>query len=244
MFETKIIKRFMSLNDKVKKKLFGLRDFEGAYIISKLLGNKKKILNIGCLWGREYFFLSSVGKEVTNIDLGAQDVPSLVVGDISKKTSFKDGEFDGVVMGEILEHLFEDVAALKEIRRILKNDGYLVVTVPFYDDQPEYHVRMHSANTIRRLLEYSGFKPISTIMRGGLISLSKIFAIPSLFLGLFSEPLRLRYLQIFSEWDFRLGRKNCFLFKASKSYGCYILAKKSKNIDFVQINRKEFTGKK
>jgi hypothetical protein len=81
-------------------------------------------------------------------------------------------------------------------------------------------------------------------MRGGLISLSKIFAIPSLFLGLFSEPLRLRYLQIFSEWDFRLGRKNCFLFKASKSYGCYILAKKSKNIDFVQINRKEFTGKK
>lgn len=235
------LKKIEEIPANVKKKLFGLRDFEGAYIISKLIKDKKKILNIGCLWGRDYYFLSSgLNKNVVNLDLGKQEVPNLVIGDITKKTLFKDNEFDAVIMGDIIEHIFEDFGALAEIRRILKSDGILVLSIPYFDDKPDYHVRMHSEKTMRRLLESSGFKVTETLTRGGLISLSKILAAPSLILSKLSEKYRIKYLSAIAEADYYLGRKKFYLLRFSKSYGGYFLAKKSVKKDFIKINRKSF----
>lgn len=234
------LNKIRKLEPVTRKKLLGLRDFEGSYIIARLVNDKSKILNVGCLWGRDYFFLDSLGKEIVNLDLGKQNVPNLVVGDITKKTFFKNKEFDAIIMGDIIEHILEDVEALKEIRRILKDDGKLIITIPYYDDFPEYHVRMHSERTMRRLLQHSGFKINKIITRGGLISLSKIFAIPSLILSFFSLEKRINYLKMISEIDYKLGQKRMSLFKFSKSYGGYFMASKDKKRDFVEINRKEF----
>lgn len=233
-----------ALDPEIKKRLLGLRDFEGAYIIARLLGDKKKILNIGCLWGRDHFFLNSLGKEVKNFDLGEQNVPNLVVGDITKKTKFKNNEFDAVIMGDVIEHILEDVEALREVRRILKGDGKLIITIPYYDDFPEYHVRMHSEKTMKRLLQHSGFKINKIITRGGLISLSKIVVIPSLILSKINSSKRISYLKKISEIDYSFGKKRRGIFKFSKSYGGYFLATKDKKIDFVDINRKEFIPSK
>jgi hypothetical protein len=145
-------------------------------------------------------------------------------------------------MGEILEHVFEDVRALKEVRRILNDQGVLIVTVPYFDDKENYHVRIHSRRTIKRLIENCGFKVIKEITRGCLISFSKIFAIPSILLSLFSEKLRIKYLFWFSNLDFILGGFNLHFFKFSDSYGGYFLAVKDKNKDFVSINREVFTS--
>jgi len=238
----KNIANLKKLNKKVKKILFGFRDFEGAYIINNLVGDKKKILVVGCTWGRDYHFMTSMGRDVTNLDLGKQDVPNVVVGDISKRTPFKDNEFDAVIMGEIIEHVFEDTTALREVRRILKDDGRLILTIAYFDDKPDYHVRIHSRRTIIRLFENCGFKPIREISRGGLISFSKIFALPSLFLSLFNESLRIKYLMFISNLDIRLGNLNHNVFRFAKSYGGYFLVVKDKNKDFVGINRNTFTG--
>jgi SAM-dependent methyltransferase len=43
---------------------------------------------------------------------------------------YPDEQFDRVVLGEILEHLFDPYAALVEARRVLRSDGSLVVTTP------------------------------------------------------------------------------------------------------------------
>jgi len=233
-----------NMEEEYKKKLLGLRDFEGAYIISKLVGEKEKILNIGCLWGRDYYFLSSLGKKVTNLDLGEQGVPNLVIGDITKRTKFKDNEFDAIIMGDIIEHILDDVKALKEVRRILKEDGKLIVTIPYYSDIPEWHVRIHTEKTMRRLLEHLGFKVEKVITRGGLISLSKIFAIPSLILSKISLEKRINYLKKFSEWDYILGQRKIKLFRFSNSYGGYFLAHKGEKRDFVEVNKTEFIPEK
>ncbi len=235
------IEKIDKLEREVKKKLLGLRDFEGAYIISRLVGNKKKILIVGCLWGRDYHFLNALGKEIVNLDLGKQNVPNLVIGDITKKQIFKNETFDAVIMGEIIEHIFEDLEALKEVRRILKRDGKLIITIPYYDDHAEYHVRMHTQKTMKRLLEHSGFRIERVITRGGLlISLSKIFAIPSLILSKISLKLRINYLKKISEMDYKLGQKNRWFFKLSKSYGGYFIASKGNKKNFVEVNRKAF----
>ena len=50
----------------------------------------------------------------------------------SQNMPFQDGEFDVVIMSEVLEHLTDEIlyATLVEVRRVLKSDGYFIGTVP------------------------------------------------------------------------------------------------------------------
>ncbi|MBN1681087.1 MAG: class I SAM-dependent methyltransferase [Anaerolineae bacterium] len=43
---------------------------------------------------------------------------------------FPDDFFDGVILSEILEHIDDDVAGLREVRRVLKPGGVVAITVP------------------------------------------------------------------------------------------------------------------
>lgn len=43
---------------------------------------------------------------------------------------FPDDWFDGVILSEILEHIDDDVAGLREVRRVLKPGGVVAITVP------------------------------------------------------------------------------------------------------------------
>ncbi len=43
---------------------------------------------------------------------------------------FPDDSFDGVILSEILEHIDDDVAGLREVRRVLKPGGVVAITVP------------------------------------------------------------------------------------------------------------------
>ena len=43
---------------------------------------------------------------------------------------FPDDYFDGVILSEILEHIEDDVAGLREVRRVLKPGGVVAITVP------------------------------------------------------------------------------------------------------------------
>src|SRR5208282_5857715 len=126
--------------------------------------------------GRDYFYLTMHGKKVVSLDIAIQPViPNLINADAAL-LPFKEGSFDAVVCMEVLEHLFHDFMALQEIRRVLRDDGVLVLSVPFYHDTGEYHVRVHTPKTIRRLLEGSGFGIVEFVERGGgLASLESSF---------------------------------------------------------------------
>ena len=134
------------------------------------LDRKKRILVVGDAGGRDWEYLRRIGKDVYVLDIAPQkNIPNLYVQSIEKRTPFEDGFFDGVVMNEVLEHLFQDVTALEEVHRILSDDGVLVITVPYMSnvqDLPEYHVRVHSPKTIRRLLERCGFEVEDHFCRG------------------------------------------------------------------------------
>jgi ubiquinone/menaquinone biosynthesis C-methylase UbiE len=56
----------------------------------------------------------------------------LVQGDIYK-LPYHDGEFDKIILSEVLEHLPDDVKALSEVKRVLKPGGILFITVPNSD---------------------------------------------------------------------------------------------------------------
>src|SRR3954452_14039551 len=76
------------------------------------------------------------GYRVTGIDYAFEaalyatrnGTPS-VVGDMTRMP-FRDGAFDGVTTGETLEHLDDDLAAAREIGRVVRSGGRIIATVP------------------------------------------------------------------------------------------------------------------
>lgn len=71
--------------------------------------------------------------------------------------------FDVIGMFDVLEHLQEDVAALKQVGEILRMHGQLVLTVPAHqwlwsqDDAVAAHKRRYSLREIRTKLTEAGF---------------------------------------------------------------------------------------
>ena len=145
-----------------------IREHEAACLIAELIGEARVILNVGPSWGRDFYALTERGKQVVNMDLAPQrHLPAVVQGDASRGFPFPAHFFDAVVMSEVLEHLIEDWIALEEARRVLRDNGRLIVTVLFYNDQPPYYVRIHSPRTIFHLIAASGFSAKRVIYRGG-----------------------------------------------------------------------------
>lgn len=92
-----------------------------------------KILDVGC----GDMFLSTVcpDYEWVGIDLDATKHPKAMKQDISSVPyKFKAGEFDVTICSEVLEHVFEPHKILRELNRITKTGGHLIVTVPNFDN--------------------------------------------------------------------------------------------------------------
>lgn len=72
--------------------------------------------------------LDYTGIDIDPAHLGLENL-NVSVGD-ARKMKFKDNTFDVIVCNHVLEHIIEDVKAMKEIRRVLKKDGIAIIDVP------------------------------------------------------------------------------------------------------------------
>jgi SAM-dependent methyltransferase len=73
---------------------------------------------------------------------------------------FGDDEFDLVICNQVLEHVFEPDLFLKEIHRVLKKNGKIILTVPFCWDEHEqpYDYARYTSFGLRYLFEKNNFK--------------------------------------------------------------------------------------
>jgi ubiquinone/menaquinone biosynthesis C-methylase UbiE len=71
------------------------------------------------------------GTGETGLQTGTWDNSKLdIVSDITSIPR-PDGSFDAIMCTEVLEHVPDPVAALKEMSRLIKKDGYILITAPF-----------------------------------------------------------------------------------------------------------------
>jgi ubiquinone/menaquinone biosynthesis C-methylase UbiE len=76
------------------------------------------------------------------------------------KIPFKNGQFDSVLCSHLLEHLNRPEAAFREIKRVLRKGGKLIIILPtekgFKRDKT--HVKFWDENSLRQLLKKFGFR--------------------------------------------------------------------------------------
>jgi len=133
------------------------------YLSMKRLGRHitGAILDVGC-GSKPYQHLFSVTSYIgMEIQKGAKDgsMEADVLYD-GRVFPFRMEQFDSVLCTQVLEHVFEPSAFLKEIHRVLKPGGTLLLTTPFVWDeheQPADYAR-YTSYGLNHLLRANGFK--------------------------------------------------------------------------------------
>jgi SAM-dependent methyltransferase len=57
---------------------------------------------------------------------------------IERRLPFNEGFFDTIILGDVLEHLYHPLALLHDAKRILKDDGVLLISLP----TPKYYIEV------------------------------------------------------------------------------------------------------
>lgn len=101
------------------------------------LKKNEKILELGAGNGEFSLLLKKKYKKVYCVDNSLIYISRLKklgfkawCEDLNNKLSFKDSEFDGVCLLEVLEHIPKAELLLQEINRMLKSKGWLLISTP------------------------------------------------------------------------------------------------------------------
>jgi SAM-dependent methyltransferase len=149
-----------------------------------------KVLDLGCGFGRHAFEAARRGASVVALDAGTDEVlgvaatfaamveagelradslhANAVQGD-ALKLPFADGTFDRVICSEVLEHIPDDVSAMRELSRVLRPGGTMAITVPRfgpelvnwalsdeYHNVPGGHIRIYRRSVLEERLASTG----------------------------------------------------------------------------------------
>jgi SAM-dependent methyltransferase len=144
-------------------------------VIARLgLPQRARILDAGCGSGRNMVELARRGT-VTGIELSEtsvalarqRDVGEVVAGSVLEMP-FAEDSFDLAVSLDVIEHLEDDLGALRELRRTVAPGGSLLVTVPAYQwlwsghDEINHHHRRYTRRSLQRVAEQAGWRQTRT----------------------------------------------------------------------------------
>ena len=95
-----------------------------------------RLLEVGCGAGNQLLALKKAGWDVRGVDFDPDAVAAAVsqgldvrLGDV-RDMDLADASFEAIVMGHVIEHVYQPVALLRECQRLLTPGGTLVVITP------------------------------------------------------------------------------------------------------------------
>jgi ubiquinone/menaquinone biosynthesis C-methylase UbiE len=162
-----------------------------------------RLLDLGCGAGRHAFEALRRGARVTAFDYDEAELKDVAAmasamdqaGDVPEPGSsgvargdatalpFPDGAFDRIIAAEVMEHISDDEAAMRELVRVLRPGGTIAVTVPTFLAEricwalsDEYHapfvagghVRIYTAAEMRNSMITAGVEPYAAHKEHGI----------------------------------------------------------------------------
>lgn len=210
------------------------------------IGSGSPVLIIGVFGGRDFYHCKRLGMTVTGVDLDylpefENDVANVEVG-----LPYGDRQFKCVILREVLEHLWNDTRALSEVRRVLTDDGVVIIAVPFYDDANEFHVRIHSPKSLRKLAGACGFEPTLVVDRPGVITVpdwlnSALKLMSTISYAAFGRD-GYWYVPVLCAMENRLGEVRWIrpIRKLQRKFGCTAVLQKSEATDNTKVQIETF----
>ncbi len=138
------------------------------------------ILDVGCGTGINFKILSKFGS-VTGVDESSLAISfcqkrgiKRVIKGQAEKIPQADSSYDLVCAFDLIEHVEDDLVALKEFYRVCRPGGYVFILAPAYQflwsehDEALHHKRRYSLSDLHRKMSLAGF---SLIKRSYLITL-------------------------------------------------------------------------
>ena len=170
----KNLKEIKKYGKKFTKVIDGLTRF-------KVAGN---LLDVGCANGEFLFLAKKHGFDVQGAEANAYTADIAMNNGLTvfngtlQEARFEDHYFSVIYLGDIIEHVTDPVALIKECKRILKKEGIFVVSTPNADCfwvlatqyicrwfvfpwsvlHPPYHLYLFSADNLRKLMNILDFK--------------------------------------------------------------------------------------
>ncbi|MGC2169241.1 MAG: class I SAM-dependent methyltransferase [Acidimicrobiales bacterium] len=148
------------------------------------------LLDLGCGFGRHAFEAARRGAYVVAVDAGEDEVKGVAgmfnamvaAGELDESSQhatvvqgdalalpFADSSFDRVICSEVLEHIPDDLGAMRELTRVLRPGGTMAITVPRfgpelvnwalsdeYHSVPGGHIRIYRKGVLRDRLTSTG----------------------------------------------------------------------------------------
>jgi SAM-dependent methyltransferase len=154
----------------------------------------ERVLDLGAGFGRHSFEVARRGATVVALDLAQGELVSVrntfgamqAAGEVTAESyaggvradatrlPFGDASFDRVIASEVLEHVDDDAAAMRELARVLRPGGVLAATVPAFLPEricwalsDDYHapvaqgghVRIYTEAELRVRMRRAGLRP-------------------------------------------------------------------------------------
>ena len=139
-------------------------------ICRRVTDRRPRILDVGCGTGANLLMLSKYG-DAEGVDISEDalafcrerglDKVKLGAGE---ELPYENGTFDLVTAFDVVEHMDDDIAGLREMRRVLRPDGRVLLFVPTFmflwgvQDDVSHHRRRYRLSDLQRVVTAAGFE--------------------------------------------------------------------------------------
>lgn len=150
----------------------GRRRIIGSFvkeICDQITDHRPRILDVGCGTGGNLKMLSQFG-DAEGVDISpdalafCRERGQKVKLGAAEGLPYADATFDLVTALDVVEHLDDDVAGLREMRRVLRPGGHVLIFVPTFmwlwgvQDDISHHRRRYVLPRLRRAVTQAGFE--------------------------------------------------------------------------------------
>jgi len=139
-------------------------------ICDQVTDRRARILDVGCGTGANLVLLSQFG-DAQGVDVspdalafcGERGLNNVRLG-AAEALPYEDGEFDLVTALDVVEHIDDDVAGLREMQRVLRPGGRVLLFVPTFmflwgvQDEVSNHRRRYRLAELERAVTEAGFE--------------------------------------------------------------------------------------